>query len=30
MNRRWAVDFETPKHGGKARQAHLLTSTAHR
>lgn len=25
--RRWAVDFETPKHGGRARQAHPLTST---
>lgn len=26
-NLRWTVDFETPKHGGRARQAHPLTST---
>ncbi|WP_208765303.1 hypothetical protein [Streptomyces albidochromogenes] len=26
-NRRWAVDFDTPKHGGNARQAHPLTRT---
>ncbi|KUJ68370.1 hypothetical protein ACZ90_19020 [Streptomyces albus subsp. albus] len=26
-NRRWAVDFEMPKHGGKALQAQPLTST---
>ncbi|GAA2336535.1 hypothetical protein GCM10010246_21070 [Streptomyces cuspidosporus] len=25
--RRWAADFDTPKHGGNARQAHPLTST---
>lgn len=27
MNLRWAVDFDIPKHGGKARQAQPLTST---
>ncbi len=26
-NLRWAVDFDIPKHGGNARQAHPLTST---
>jgi hypothetical protein len=26
-NRRCAVDFDIPKQGGKARQAHPLTST---
>ncbi|MGX1509561.1 hypothetical protein RKD44_000849 [Streptomyces collinus] len=26
-NRRWAVDFEMPKQGGRARQAQPLTST---
>ncbi|GFH70543.1 hypothetical protein Sdia_13110 [Streptomyces diastaticus subsp. diastaticus] len=26
-NRRWTVDLETPKHGGKARQAQPLTRT---
>ncbi len=26
-NRRWAVDFDIPKQGGRARQAHPLTST---
>lgn len=26
-NLRWAVDFDIPKHGGSARQAHPLTST---
>ncbi|MBB4899481.1 hypothetical protein FHS37_003541 [Streptomyces griseostramineus] len=27
MNRRWAIDFETPKHGGNVRQAQLDTRT---
>ena len=27
MNRRCTVDFDTPKHGGKARQEQPLTST---
>lgn len=27
MNRRCTVDFDTPKHGGKARQKQPLTST---
>ena len=27
MNRRCSVDFDTPKHGGKARQEQPLTST---
>ncbi|AJP04375.1 hypothetical protein TU94_25845 [Streptomyces cyaneogriseus subsp. noncyanogenus] len=26
-NRRWTVDFDTPKQGGSDRQAHPLTST---
>jgi hypothetical protein len=26
-NRRWAVDFDIPKHGGSWRQAQPLTST---
>ncbi|SCK62140.1 hypothetical protein YUWDRAFT_06350, partial [Streptomyces sp. AmelKG-D3] len=26
-NRRCTVDFDAPKHGGRARQAHPLTST---
>ncbi|AKL71218.1 hypothetical protein M444_37560 (plasmid) [Streptomyces sp. Mg1] len=26
-NRRWAVDFDIPKQGGKARQEHPLTRT---
>ncbi|MFI9357996.1 hypothetical protein [Streptomyces lydicus] len=26
-NRRWAVDFDIPKHGGNARQAQPLTNT---
>lgn len=27
LHRRCTVDFDTPKHGGKARQEHPLTST---
>ncbi len=27
MKRRCTVDFDTPKHGGKARHEHPLTST---
>jgi hypothetical protein len=27
-NRQWTVDFDAPKHGGNARQAQPLTSTA--